>query len=190
MLLVGNAKRGVLLNLAGLNRDPCDVKTRIFCDLNGVEFRGVALTADLPKRASHSSMGCIVSRYAHSSSGARAMHKDKVPSGTPDHSIEDRRRDLFNMSPTIKKRLAKRIQIIRQDAITAQEYGMQFHSRTLLDGAGVCGLLEEVNLSLDEREALDNECSPMGSSAKSNGSALIAPVSTDTIPCSSVWLNG
>lgn len=64
MLLVGNAKQGVLLNLAGLNRHSCNVKTWIFCDLNGVKFRSVALNADLAKRASHCPMGRIVSRYA------------------------------------------------------------------------------------------------------------------------------
>lgn len=64
MLRVGNAKQGVLLNLAGLNRHSCNVKTWIFCDLNGVKFRSVALTADLPKRVPQCSMGCIVLRYA------------------------------------------------------------------------------------------------------------------------------
>ena len=180
----------MLLNLAGLHPDLCNMKPWIFCNLNGVKFRSVALAGDLPKGASHSSMRCIVSRYAQAPSGAGAMHTDKVPSGMSDHRIKDRRHDLFNMRPTIAERLPKRIQIIRQDATTAQEYGMQVHSRTLLDGAGVCGLLEEVNLSLDAREALDDECSPMGSSAKSNGSALIAPGSTCAITWASGWLNG
>lgn len=113
MLPVGNAKHGVLLNLAGLNRDSCNLKPRIFFDLKGVKFRGVALTADLPKRASHCSMGCIVSRYAQASSGAGAMHTDIVPSGSPDDSVEDRCRDPFNTRPAISKRLSERIQTIR-----------------------------------------------------------------------------
>lgn len=189
-LLIGNTKQGVLLNLAGLNRDSRDVKTWIFCDLNGVKLRRVALSADLPKRASHCSMGCIVSRYAQASSGAGAMHTDKVPSGMSDDRIEDRCRDLFNMRPAIAERFSERIQTIGEDATTAQEYRMQFHSRTLLGGASVGGLLEEVKLSLEETEAFDDECSLMGSSATSNGSVLIAPGSTGAITCASGWLNG
>jgi len=190
MLLVGNAKQGVLLNLAGLNRNFCNVKTWIFCDLNGVKFRSVALTADFPKRAPQRSMGCIVSRYTKASPGAGAMHTDKVPSGMSDHRIEDRCPDLFDMRPTLAERFSERIQTIGEDATTAQVYRMQFHSRTLLGGAGVCGLLEEVKLSLDETEAFDDECSSMGSSATSNGSVLIAPGSTGAITCASPWLNG
>ena len=126
----------MLLNLAWLHRDPCNVKTWIFCDLNGVEFRCVAFPGDFPKGAYHRSMGCIVSRYAKASPGAGAMYEDKVPSCVPDHRIKDRRRDLFNMRPAFAERPPERIQIIRQDATTAQEYAMQLHSRTLLGGRG------------------------------------------------------
>ena len=117
------------------------------------------------------------------------MYTDEVPSGMSDHRIKGRGRDVVNTRPVITDRLPEGIQIIRQDAITAQEYRMQFHSRTLLGGAGVCGLLEEVKLSLDATEAPDDECFPIGPSATSNGSALIAPGSTGAITCASGWLN-
>ena len=108
-----------MLNLAGLNRNPCNVKPWIFCNLNEVEFRGVALTRDHSKGAPHRSMGCILSRNAQASAGARAIHTDIVPSGMSDHRIEHRRREFFNMRPAIAKRLPKRIQITREDATTA-----------------------------------------------------------------------
>ena len=116
---IGNAQRGVLLNLAGLNRNPCNVEPRIFCDLNEVEFRGVALTRDHSKGAPHGSMRCILSRDAQASAGARAIHTDVVPSGTSDHRIEHTSREFFNMRPAIAERLPNRIQITREDATTA-----------------------------------------------------------------------
>jgi hypothetical protein len=119
----------MLLNLAGLHRGPCDVKARIFCDPNGIEFGSVALARNFLKGAHHSSMSCIVSRHAKSSSGAGSMNTDKVPPRMPDHRIKDLRLDLSNMRPVIANRLPKRIQILRQDATSAKEYGMQLHSR-------------------------------------------------------------
>lgn len=118
------------------------------------------------------------------------MHTDKVPSSMPDHRIEDRCRDLFNTRPALAERFSERIQIIRKDTTTAQEYGMHFHSRTLLDGKCACGSTEEVGPSMDAMEGLDDDCTELKSSAKSDGFALIASGSTGAITGASDWLNG
>ena len=149
----------MLLNLTGLDRDPCNVKAWIFCDLNEVEFRGVALTHDHPKRSRQRSIRCIVSRDAQASSRARAIHTDIVPSGISNHRIEHGRSEFLNMSPAAAERLPKRIQITRQNATIAQEYGMQLHSCTLLGGKGGWGPIDNVKPSLDAMEWPDEECS-------------------------------
>lgn len=41
MLPGSNVQRGVLLNLDGLYSDVRDLKSRVLCDLNRVELRGV-----------------------------------------------------------------------------------------------------------------------------------------------------
>jgi hypothetical protein len=142
----------MLLNLAGLHRSPCDVKTRIFCDLNGIEFRSIALPRNFPKGAHHSSMSCIVSCHAKSSSEAGALNTDKVPARMPDHRIKDRRPDLFNMRPVIANRLPKRIQILRQDATSAKEYGMQLQSRQwICSGSAWLSRRDNLHLRLAQR---------------------------------------
>src|SRR5580704_13192344 len=74
MPLVGNAQRSVWLNLPGLHSGPGDVKARIFCGLNVIEFRRVALARNFIKGAQHSSMSCIVSCHTNRSSRASAIN--------------------------------------------------------------------------------------------------------------------
>ena len=152
MPLVGNAQRSVLLNLPGLHSGPGDVKARIFCGLNVIEFRRVALARNFLKGAHHSSMSCIVSRHAKSSSGAGSMNTDKVPPRMPDHRIKDRRPDLFNMRPVIANRLPKRIQILRQDATSAKEYGMQLQARQwICSGSAWLSRRDNLHIRLAQR---------------------------------------
>ena len=142
----------MLLNLPGLQRGPGDVKARIFCDLNGIEFRSIVLPRNYPKGAHHSSMSCIVSCHAKSSSGEGALNTDKVPPRMPDHRIKDRRPYLFNMRPVIAKRRPKRIQILRQDATSAKEYGMQLQARQwICSGSAWLSRRDNLHIRLAQR---------------------------------------
>jgi hypothetical protein len=62
-----------------------------------------------------------------------SLHPHEVPASSPDHHIEIRRFNLFNMGPIVTKGLSPRVNTIRQRAPAAQKDGMQHHGFTLLE---------------------------------------------------------
>ena len=135
MPLVGNVQRSVLLDMAGLQCDFCDVEAWILRDLNRIKLGGVESPRDSLQRTRQSSLGRLFRRQPQASSRA-ALHPHKVPARLADHCIENRRRDLFHKRPVVAEVLPERIQTIRKDAPLAQENRMRLHACALLDTVG------------------------------------------------------
>jgi hypothetical protein len=91
MPLVGSVPGSVLLDLAQLHSEFCDVEAWKFLDLNGIKLRGVASPLDIPKGTRQSSISGFIPGQSKADLRARALHADKVPARIADHSIENRR---------------------------------------------------------------------------------------------------
>lgn len=142
MAFVDNVQRSVLLNLAGLYCDFRDLKSWILCNLNGLKLRGVESPRKSLERTEQCSMRRLFLREPKAPARTGAHHPHEVPAGLADHRIENRRSDLFYQRPIDAKGIPERIQIIRQEAASAQKHGTQPHACALLDTAVAAASLE------------------------------------------------
>lgn len=94
MPLVGNVQRSVLLDMAELQCDFCDVEAWILRDLNRIKLGGVESPRASLQRTRQSSLGHLFRRQPQASSRAGALHPHKVPARLADHRIENRRQPV------------------------------------------------------------------------------------------------
>jgi len=142
MPLVGDIKHGVLLDPVTLHRDLGHTEAGIFRDVNGIEFRRIALLVHCAERTNQSSINRFFPCSSKAPSRAGTRQPDKMPARLADHRIEHRGRDFVHKHPVSAKRLPKWIQMTRQDASFTQENGMELHACALLDTVGATVLLE------------------------------------------------
>ena len=136
------------------------------------------------------SAGRILLRGPKASSDTGAIDPHKMPSRLTNDGIEDRCRDLLNHRPVIANRLLKRLQMIRKNAILAQENGMRPHAWTLFDVAGVRELTGMAVCFAEGSTGVSGECSSKKSSANIAGSSLdrsglIEPAPVSEVPVAS-----
>ncbi|MGB6690846.1 MAG: hypothetical protein WBE76_23680 [Terracidiphilus sp.] len=124
MHLAGNVERSLLLDLARLQCDVCNVETWIFRDLNEFKLRAVESSSDSPKRTRQSSLGRLFLRSPQALSGAGTLYAHEVPARLADHGVENRRKDRLHKRPIVPDSRLQRIQAIRQDAPLAEKNGM------------------------------------------------------------------
>jgi hypothetical protein len=95
------AQRGVLLNLDCLYSDSRDLKSRVLCDLNRVEFRGVESLRNSFEGANQGSADRHFLRQPEAQSGTGPLEPHEMPASLANHSVKNARRDLFNNGPLI-----------------------------------------------------------------------------------------
>src|SRR6185437_7879936 len=102
-------QRGVLLNLDGLYRDPCDLKSRVLCDLDRVKLRCVeSLRYSFERLGQGSADGRFLCQ-AEAQSGAGSPEPHEMPAGLADHCVKNEGGDLFNNGPIIADGLSARV---------------------------------------------------------------------------------
>lgn len=134
-------QRGILLNLTGLQCDPCNVEACNLRGLNVYKLSGVETPRDPLQRARQSICSGGFLRMPQASSRAGAVAPGEVPAPLTNHRIEVRRCDLIGKRPVFAAGLPQWIHAIRKDTLVAQEDGMQLHTWALLDTVGG-GLVE------------------------------------------------
>jgi len=100
-LLGKSVQRGLLLDLDGLHRDICDLKSRVLCDLKRVKLRGIESLRYSFEGTGQGSAHSRFLRQANAQSGTRSPEPHEMPAGLADHCVKDQRRDLFNDGPII-----------------------------------------------------------------------------------------
>jgi hypothetical protein len=105
------------------------------------------------------------------------------------HSVENRRSDLFHHGPAIADRLPERIQAIGKDAIVAQEDGVWLHACALFDTLGTSARKEPGKWSVDTATP-GAECSVTKSAVKLDGFPVFVSDSASEKPVASGWLSG
>jgi hypothetical protein len=113
-----------------------------------------------------------------------------MPSRLTNDGIEDRCGDILNHRPVIANKLLERFQMIRQNAILAQEDGMRPHACALFDVASAWGLLETAACLVEGYAVVAGECSAKKSSTNITGSDLgrsdlVDPASVSEVPVAS-----
>jgi len=127
---------------------------------------------------------------APSSVVPRPIREQARPAHPPNHSIENRRCDLFHKRPLLSDWRREGIETFGKAAAGAQKNGVRLHGWALLNTAGASVLLEPVIFSVGATAAPDDECSAMESSSEYDGFALIASGSAPEKPVASGWLSG
>lgn len=94
-------QRGVLLNLDGLYSDVRDLKSRVLCDLDKVEYRSVESLRYSFESAEQGSANRRFLRQPEAQSGTGPPEPHEMPASLADHSVKNERRDLFNNEPLI-----------------------------------------------------------------------------------------
>jgi hypothetical protein len=142
MPFVDLVQRSVFLDLAGLQSDLCDVETWIFCDAHGIKLRGIESARYASQCARQGSIGRRFRRNPETPSDAGSQDPHEVPTRLTNHRVENRSKDFFHARPVIADGFPEGIQTGRQDALFAQENGMQLHACALFESVIVTTSLE------------------------------------------------
>jgi hypothetical protein len=129
----------MVLNLAGLQSNRCNVEARIFSQLHRLKLGGVESSRDAMERMSQSSISRCFRGSSKSLAGGGAMYPHEMPARLTNHPIESRRCNFFRVRPVIANGFLRQAQLVRQTASFAQEHRMRRHASGLFfaDGANV-----------------------------------------------------
>jgi hypothetical protein len=131
--LIGNIQRSISLNPSSLHRYVRDAEAWIIRDPKRIELSSIELRGDSLKCASQGLVSCTLFCRSEASSGTGPLNPNEMPTRAPDHRIESRRFDLFNLSPVLTERYSRRIYVIWQDASVTKEDRMPRHAWALFD---------------------------------------------------------
>ena len=152
-------KRRMFLNPASLHGNVCNMEAQVLCDANRIEVSCIRLSRSRPQRSTQ----CLLDRLSLCSRIAsprtRIGHPDEMPACLPDHGVKHRCRNLFDAHPVFAKGSPKGVQRIWQDAVVAQEDGMEFHKLPLPKAASAGGTLGAFESPAGLRGALLDEWS-------------------------------
>jgi len=137
--LAGMIQRSIVLDLAGLQRDRCDVEAEILSHPCSFKFGRVEMPRNSFERMGQSSIGCASRCSSKALPRIRAKHPHKMPASMTDHRIKGRRLDLSNLCPVVANGFLRHTELIWEATSATQEYRMQHHGRELFftDGTNV-----------------------------------------------------